>query len=185
MRLMKKLFSPPQRHDESGFAIYLVIGFIVLITFNLTSMGTRITQQNRMQFSAVKADRTSLAAHQAMQFGLIELRLAASDIVADENGYVLAAGTTDSDMTSDRDACLSGRSTITSLNASEFISSSPMVSDKIRNRYFLHDASAGTTPRNFDIFGCAVQDKQARLIHGRWSFDVATETFSLVRIISY
>lgn len=170
---------------ESGFAIYLVIGFIALMTLTLTSMGQRINQQNRLQFAALGDKNMLRAAHQTMQLGLLDMQQAAPALAADEAGWQLPIGANNTAVTGDRQTCLDGRSALTAQNASAFTASADLTLDKIRRRYFIYDANAGGTPRRFDIFGCAIRNGRARVTHGQWRFNPATQDFSLLRLLRY
>ena len=101
---MPRLLTParawPDQHTENGFAIYLVLGFIVLVTLNLTSIGQHLTQQNKIQFKAIADQKIMQKAHLALQFGLLDMRSEAADIAADESGYALPAGMADSEVAS-------------------------------------------------------------------------------------
>ncbi len=170
---------------ESGFAIYLVIGFIALMTLTLTSMSQRINQQNRLQFATLGDKNMLHAAHQAMQFGLLDMQQAAPALAADEAGWQLPTGANDATLPADRMACLDGRSALTAQNASAFVASAGLTADKMRRRYFIYDANAGNTPRRFDIFGCAIRNGRARVTHGQWRFNPSAQDFSLLRLVRY
>lgn len=168
-------------NTESGFAIYLVLGFIILVTLNLTSIGQHLTQQNKIQFRSIADQKLMQKAHMATQFGLLDMRSQAADIAADESGYTLPAGVSDSDVASHRQVCLTSRGSFSDTNAANYLPSTVVETEGIEMRYFLHDASAGSTPRKFEIYGCAIRNDRTRLAYGVWTFDAATQTYSLVK----
>jgi len=167
---------------ERGFAIYLMLGFILLTTFSLTSSGHLIIRHGQQQFNALIQAQNFLQAHQSLQIGLVRLKEQAAYLALDEANYVLNNGATDAQMAADRAACLRGRSAFATTNADSFRASLPRQKDGIRSRYFIRDISGTSLPRQFAIYGCALRDGIARVTHGIWQFDLATQSFILQRI---
>jgi len=169
-------------YQEQGFAIYLMLGFILLITFSLTSIGTLIIRHGQQQFNALIQAQNFGQAHQALQIGLVRLKEQAAYLALDEANYVLNNGTVDGQTAADRIACLRGRSAFTISNGDTYLASLPRQKDGIRSRYFIRDISGASLPRQFEIYGCALRDGIARVTHGMWQFDSTTQSFILQRI---
>ncbi len=170
-----------ENKTENGFAIYLVLGFIVIITLNLTTLGQHLTQQNKIQFKAITAQKTLHKAHTALQFGLLEMRGQAAAIAANETGYALPAGISGSDIASHRQICLTNHGSYTSSNTGDFLASAVLEDHDIKSRYFIYDASGASLPRKFEIYGCAIKNNQTRLAYGVWVFSAPSQSFNLVK----
>lgn len=171
--------------QEQGFAIYLVLGFIVLVSLNLSALSQQLDFLTKRQLSRFTQKNIYLEAHHALQFGFAEMKAEGAAILADETGYSLAAGLSDSNLVSDREVCLTGRGSYTSASAASYLSSRAVTSKNIRWRYFIYDASAGSTPRQFEIYGCAIKGTQNRVVYGLWEYNTSTQAFNLIRAESF
>lgn len=178
---MTKLSCSQVNKNENGFAIYLVLGLIVLVTLNVTSIGQHLTQQNKIQFKAISDQKIMQKAHMALQFGFLDIQSEAANIAADESGYLLPEGMTDTYAATHKQLCLTSRGSYLNSNAANYLASSVLEGDGIKARYFIYDASAGSTPRKFEVYGCAIKGNHTRLAYGVWTFDATTQAYVLIK----
>ena len=170
-----------QTTPQDGYVTLIAIGFITLVTLSLTSLSTTITQHITRQLKDLRYHNVSLEAETAMQIGLERLRDETAALLADEAGRRYLTSIADPKMIADRNTCLANIAGYLPATANNYRASSPLQRNDIRSRFFIHDISAGTTPRVFEVHGCAMRGAVVRHTLGIWQFNPAdTGSFDLV-----
>lgn len=137
-------------NDEQGFALYMAIGFIVLISTLAGAVGNRLNTAIVMELN--KADSMAV---------LVEAETALSegwDYVftqdgIDPNWLSSATGDTSAAAIADRDNCLALRDA----NYASFYVASQVVSSDLRRRYFVRKNGD-----DYSLFGCGFSDSDIR-----------------------
>lgn len=142
---------PTDRHGEQGFALYLSIGFIVLISVLAGAVG------NRLNMTLVSELRKS-----GEKQALVQAETALSDGWAyvfaqdglDPNWLDTAIGDAGLAAQTDRSTCLAGRAE----SLSDFYISTAQSDDDITRRYFVTK-----TADNYLIYGCGLNGDTTRV----------------------
>lgn len=138
-------------NSEQGFALYMAIGFIVLITVLAGSVGntlnTAIIAELRQSDSRKLLDEAETALSEGWDYVFTQDGI-------DTNW--LSGAVSDSSLTAldDRTNCLSSRVT----SVSDYFIASQITSSDIRRRYFVSKDSSD----NYTIFGCAFEGTNLR-----------------------
>ena len=157
--------------NEEGFALYLAIGFIVLISVLAGSVGTRLNiaslsearqTDRRLALDDAEASLSQAWSDLSVQFAL------------DDTWPAAASSASDSDVVSDRDKCLAAHET----NMTGFYASARASNGDRARRYFLK--RDGSTYR---LYGCGFDAKGARAAFGL--YDVSGNVLSLNRLRRY
>lgn len=175
-----------QTPPPNGYVTLIAIGFITLVTLSLTTLSTTITQHISRQLKDLRYQNVSLHAETAMQIGLARLRDETAALLADEAGRQYPSSIADPQMIADRNACLADIAGYLPATANSYLASSPLKRNDIQSRFFIHDISAGTTPRVFEIHGCAMRGVIVKHTLGIWQFNPANSgSFDLIALRYY
>ncbi len=159
------------KHSEQGFALYLAIGFIVLISLLAGSVGTRLNIATLDE--ARQNDRRRALDDAEASLGEAWGTLSAQ-FALDETWPASATSASDSDLTADRAKCLGPHeTTLTSFYASQRASNG----DRAR-RFFVK--REGNTYR---LYGCGFDEKGTRVAFGL--YDVSGNNITLNRLRRY
>ena len=145
---MQKHHSP--RADEQGFALYMAIGFIVLISVLAGSVGNRL---NSAIVSELRKGNSQILVNEA------EMALSAGwDYVytqdtLDPTWLATAIGETSAAAQADRTTCLNNRTD----NLSSYYIASQVTTSERRRRYFIRKSGD-----DYLIFGCGLSDEGTR-----------------------
>ena len=159
------------KHSEQGFALYLAIGFIVLISLVAGSVGTRL---NIAALSEARLSDRRIALDDA-EASLGEAWVTLSTQFAlDETWPASASSASDVDLSGDRNKCLGPHeTTLTSFYASERAENG----DQARRFFVKRD---GNTYR---LYGCGFDEKGTRIAFGL--YDVSGNNLTLNRLRRY
>lgn len=156
---------PKRDKGEAGFALYLAMGFIVLMSILVSGVGDRLNIATLNDARHTDTTALSLAAQNGVQLGWAKLQTLAPGTIS------LPADATDAAMSQDRTTCLAGREDAPTL----FVSSALYTQNGVAVRYYLAQQSG-----NYVVYGCAFKDGKKRLALGVWSY--ADPSFTLVRL---
>ena len=151
--------------SEEGFAIYLAMGFIVLMTTLVASVGDFLNIALLREARTESGQALLLAADGATQQGLAAL-IATSG--------VLPSDATDPDIATDRATCLQGKVAF----PTDYVGSTRRVTGDFSTRYFMREGGG-----LYRIFGCALQGDKSRQTVGEWLY--APPDFLLQRARQY
>lgn len=137
-------------HPEHGFALYLAIGFVVLITVLVGSVGNRlntaIIAELRQSDSRKLLDEAETALSEGWDYVFTQDGL-------DPTWLDSATGDTSLAALDDRTDCLAARVT----SVSDYFIAAPVTSGDIRRRYFIRKNGD-----DYFIFGCAFEGGNLR-----------------------
>lgn len=141
---------PHERQSEQGFALYMAIGFIVLISTLAGTVGSRLNTTIVMELRKSDSSAVLVEAETALSEGW--------DFVFDEDGadpnwFASAVGDSSAQAITDRDNCLATRDA----NYADFYVASQVTNSDIRRRYFVR--KSGT---DYTLFGCGFSDIDTR-----------------------
>lgn len=159
------------KHNEEGFALYLAIGFIVLISVLASSVGTRL---NIVSLSEARQTDRRLALDDAEASLGQAWNTLSSQFALDDTWPASASSATDANVVADRDNCLGAHET----TASSFYASARASNGNRARRFFIK--RDGSTYR---IYGCGFDDKGTRAAFGL--YDVSGNTLNLNRLRRY
>lgn len=169
---MPNVMSPPPQ--EAGFAIYAAMGFVMLMSVLVGSVGERLNNETlknaRDNASAQTLDAALDLHHQAV---VMLKGLAAPK--------VLPTSSSETDAATDLAACLGARVSDTSI----YIVSDKQTIDGATARYFVARVDEGSGLFSFTIFGCAFEDGIYRAAESRWEHDSLLDDFELVSLLQY
>lgn len=154
----------PANH-EAGFALYLAMGFIVLMSILVAGVGDRLNIATLNDARRTDTNALSLAAQNGVQLGWAKLDSRAPGAIT------LPADATDVAVAQDRTTCLTGRED----NPGAFVSSAPFSQNGVALRYYLAAQSG-----DYVVYGCAFKDGKKRLARGTWSY--VDPDFTLLRL---
>ena len=159
------------KHGEEGFALYLAIGFIVLISLLAGSVGTRL---NIAALGEARQNDRRIALDDAeASLGEAWVTLSAQ-FALDENWPASASSASDGDLIADRSKCLGPHeTTLTSFYASRRANTG----DRARRFFVKRD---GNTYR---LYGCGFDEKGTRIAFGL--YDVSGNNLTLNRLRRY
>ena len=159
------------RQDEDGFALYLAIGFIVLISVLAGSVGTRLNIASLSE--ARQSDRRLALDDAEASLGQAWSTLS-TQFALDDTWPASASSASDSELVSDREKCLSAYETdMTGFYASERASNG----QRARRFFVKRDGSS------YRVYGCGFDDKGTRVAFGL--YDVAGNNLRLNRLRRY
>jgi len=159
------------KHGEQGFALYLAIGFVVLISLLAGSVGTRLNIATLDE--ARQNDRRRALDDAEASLGEAWSTLSAQ-FALDETWPASATSASDSDLIADRRKCLGPHeTTLTSFYASQRASNGDLA-----RRFFVK--RDGNTYR---LYGCGFDEKGTRVAFGL--YDVSGNNLTLNRLRRY
>lgn len=159
------------KHGEEGFALYLAIGFIVLISLLAGSVGTRLNIAALGE--ARQSDRRIALDDAEASLGEAWVTLSAQ-FVMDETWPASASSANDVDLIADRSKCLGPHETTL---ASFFASQRTSSSGRARRFFVKRD---GNTYR---LYGCGFDEKGTRIAFGL--YDISGNNLNLNRLRRY
>lgn len=135
---------------EAGFALYLAIGFVVLISVLAGSVGTKLNIASLGE--ARQTDRRAALNDAEAALGLAWHRLS-QEFALDDNWPAAASSASDTNVTGDRDKCVGSHET----SPNDFYASErASVGDRARRFFVKRD---GTSYR---LYGCGYDEKGTR-----------------------
>lgn len=156
---------------EAGFALYLAVGFIVLISVLAGSVGTKLNIAALSE--ARKSDRR--AALDEAEAGLAHGWKELSDGFALDNSWTGSAiAATDADITNDRDKCIDPFET----DPTTFYPSARANNGERARRFFVKRDG-----NNYRIYGCGFDDNGTRIAFGLYA--ASGSNLSLTRLRRY
>jgi Tfp pilus assembly protein PilX len=159
------------KQSEQGFALYLAIGFIVLISLLAGSVGTRLNIASLSE--ARQTDRRMALDDAEASLGEAWVTLAAQ-FALDDGWPASASSASDSDVIADRTKCLGPHeTTLTSFYASQRASNGA----RARRFFVKRDGSS------YRLYGCGFDDKGTRAAFAL--YDVSGSNLSLNRLRRY
>lgn len=159
--------------SEDGFALYLAVGFIVLISVLAGSVGTKLNIAALSE--ARKNDRRAALdeAEAGLSIGWEFVRTGyASGAVP--NWLAAETSATDINVSGDLDKCVAPFE-----DSSGFFASARVDNGERARRYFVKYASAAS----YHIYGCGFDDKSTRIAFGL--YDISGNTLVLNRVRRY
>ena len=135
---------------EEGFALYMAIGFIVLITVLAGSVGNRINTTIVSELRQSDSKKVLTQAETALSEGWDRVF---TEDGTDADWLLSATGDSGAQAITDRDNCLASRDA----NYTGFFVSSGVTSSDVRRRYFIRKDSD-----DYFIFGCGLTDENTR-----------------------
>lgn len=164
--------SAHRKIGEQGFALYLAIGFIVLISVLAGSVGTRLNVTALAEARAIDSRAARDNAEQALSEGYTELRtqyLPLPDpIYLDGHSEVFSAAET-----ADHNACIGARET--DLTGYKKFARTPLTGDSYRRYFIKRDGG------NYKIYGCGFDPKGTRVTYGEYADDGIALTLTRTR----
>ena len=168
---------------QNGYITLIAIAFIAVATMTLTALNSRVTQFSKLRSLSLQDQSLSVRAGEALELGMLRMVSLTDELDANETGFTLSGGVSDTDLSTDRTNCLNGVPGYDSSTASSYLAGSRLSYDKIDSRFFIRDLSAGLTPRKFAIYGCALRGSRVKRFMAEWSFDTTDDgTFNLERV---
>ena len=169
-----KLNLPPLKqtsrpHGEQGFALYLAIGFIVLISVLAGSVGTRLNIASLGE--ARQTDRRAALVDAEAGLGLAWHTLA-EQFALDDSWPAAATSASDSFVTGDRDKCLGAHEAAPN---GCYASPRASVGDRARRFFVKRDGS------NYRLYGCGYDEKGTRVAFALYSVSGAVLTLERLR----
>lgn len=159
------------KQSEQGFALYLAIGFIVLISLLAGSVGTRLNIAALGE--ARQSDRRIALDDAEASLGEAWVTLSAQ-FALDDTWPASASSASDGDLITDRTKCLGPHeTTLTSFYASERASNG----DRARRFFVKRDGNS------YRLYGCGFDEKGTRIAFGL--YDVSGNNLSLNRLRRY
>lgn len=167
---------------QNGYITLIAIAFIAVATMTLTALNSRITQFSKLRSLSLQDQSLSVRAGEALELGMRRMGSLVDELDANETGFTLPAGISDTDLSTDRTQCLNGIPEFNSSTATSYLAGSRLSYIKIDSRFFIRDLSAGSTPRKFGIYGCALRGSRVKRFMAEWSFDATDDgAFTLER----
>lgn len=164
--------NPNEQNPESGFALYLAVGFIVLISVLAGSVGTKLNIAALSE--ARKNDRR--AALDEAEAGLAHgWSVLSENFALDSTWSGSAIAATDSDITNDRDKCIAPYET----TPADFFPSARSNNGERARRYFIKRDGAAS----YRIYGCGFDDRGTRIAFGL--YDISGTDLVLNRVRRY
>jgi hypothetical protein len=154
------------RAGERGFALYLSLGFVALMSLLVSSVGDRLNVAVLNDARRQSGQTLLHAADTALQRGWLTLQGLAPGPIT------LPADAFDANVAADKTLCLGGRVD----TPSDYIASARMVEDDTDTRYFI-DEDGG----DYIIFGCAFENGKARQIMAVWTYSTPDFTLEWLR----
>lgn len=146
----KNAANTKRQNGEEGFALYMAIGFVVLITVLAGSVGNRlntaIVAELRQSDSRKLVEHAETALSQGWDYVFTQDGL-------DPDWLDSAASDSSTDALADRTSCLTSRVT----SVSDYYIASQVTSSNISRRYFVRKDGD-----DYFIFGCAMQGNTLR-----------------------
>tara|TARA_Y100001958_G_scaffold146300_1_gene125876 strand:- start:518 stop:1015 length:498 start_codon:yes stop_codon:yes gene_type:complete len=159
------------KHSEQGFALYLAIGFIVLISLLAGSVGTRLNIAALDEARQNDQRRALDDAEASLGEAWVTL---STQFALDEAWPASASSASDSDLIADRGKCLGPHETALT---SFFASQRARNGDRARRFFVKRD---GNTYR---LYGCGFDQKGTRIAFGL--YDVSGNGLTLNRLRRY
>ena len=167
---------------QNGYITLIAIAFIAVATMTLTALNSRIMQFSKLHSLSLQDQSLSVRAGEALELGMRRMGSLVDELDADETGFTLPAGISDTDLSTDRTKCLNSIPEFDSSTATSYLAGSRLSYNKIDSRFFIRDLSAGSTPRKFGIYGCALRGSRVKRFMAEWSFDATDDgAFTLER----
>lgn len=166
--------TPNSQHDktgEEGFALYLAIGFIVLISVLAGSVGTRL---NVASLSEARQNERRAALDDAEASLGQAWHTLSAQFALDNTWPSSAVSASDTELTGDREKCLSAHET----TQTDFFASARSGTGGRAQRFFVK--RDGSTYR---LYGCGFDDKGTRAAFGL--YDVSGSDLTLNRVRRY
>lgn len=164
----------PPRNDEAGFALYLAIGFIVLISVLAGSVGTNLNLQALQEARAIERRATLDRAEMALAEAWYELRTnfdrSASPLYLVGHSEVFSA-----DVEADHVACVGAHEGV--LTGYKKFDRAPLSSDSYRRFFVKRDGT------RYRLYGCGFDGDSVRVAYGEY-LDDGTQ-LTLVRARRY
>ena len=154
------------RAGERGFALYLSLGFVALMSLLVSSVGDRLNVAVLNDARRQSGLTLLQAADTALQRGWLTLQSLAPGPIT------LPADAVDANVDADRILCLDSRVD----TPADYIASSRMVEADKDTRYFIGEESG-----DYIIYGCAFEDGKARQMMAVWSYSTPNFTFEWLR----
>ena len=168
---------------QNGYITLIAIAFIAVATMTLTALNSRITQFSKLRSLSLQDQSLSVRAGEALELGMRRMVSLTDELDANETGFTLPSGISDTNLSADRTNCLNGVPGYDSSTASSYLAGSRLSYDKIASRFFIRDLSTGSTSRKFAIYGCALRGSRVKRFMAEWSFDATDDgTFNLERV---
>ena len=159
----------PKHSGEDGFALYLAIGFIVLITVLAGSVGNRLNVTALAEARAGDSRGARDGAEQALSEGWRKLQ---TEYALDAN-YLVSVTSMSADESADHTACVGNyESDMTGFEAFDRI---PASGDTYR-RYFIK-----RTGGLYKIYGCGFEARGMRAAYGQYDDDGVSLSLARVR----
>tara|TARA_E500000178_G_scaffold333452_1_gene368458 strand:+ start:196 stop:699 length:504 start_codon:yes stop_codon:yes gene_type:complete len=156
-----------QKTGQAGFALYLAMGFIVLMSILVSNVGDRLNIATLNDARRTDTTALSLAAQGGVQRGWAKLESLAPGAIS------LPVNAVDTNVDQDRSACLGGREA----SPGAFISSARFIQNTVTSRYYLA-SQAG----DYVVYGCAFKDGKKRLAKGVWAYTDPAFTLRRLRL---
>jgi Tfp pilus assembly protein PilX len=157
--------------NEDGFALYMAIGFLVLVLVLAGSVGTRLNiaflSEARQTDRRLALDDAEASLGQAWS-------TLSTQFALDDTWPASASSATDTDVVADRDKCLGTHEADTS-----GFYASPRASNGTRARRFFVKRDASS----YRVYGCGFDDKGTRAAFGL--YDVSGNVLRLNRLRRY
>jgi len=153
------------RKGEQGFALYLSLGFVALMSLLVSSVGDRLNVAVLNDARRQSGQTLLHSADTALQRGWLTLQGLAPGPIT------LPADAVDANVSADKTLCLGSRVD----TPADFIASGRMVENEQNTRYFIDE-----TGGDYIIYGCAFDDGEARQVMAVWSY--STPDFTLQRL---
>ena len=160
--------TPPQSGEE-GFALYLSIGFIVLISVLAGSVGTRLNVTALAEARAGDSRAAVEKAEQALSEGWRKLQ---TEYGLDDT-YLTTVTVMNAAETADHTACVGSHET--DMTGFEAFARSPLTGDEYR-RYFIKRASGA-----YRVYGCGFEPRGTRVTFGEYADDGSDLTLTRLR----
>lgn len=156
-----------KRDAEQGFALYMAIGFIVLISALAGTVGNRLNTTIVLELRNIEGNKVLVEAETALSQGW-EFVFDKED--NDPNWFASAVGDSSAQAITDRDNCLATRDT----NYADFYVASQVTNSDIRRRYFVRKSGS-----DYTLVGCGFSDADTRAALA--VLNASGGTFSLTR----
>ncbi len=168
--------------EQNGYITLIAIAFIAVATMSLTALNSRVTQFSKLRSLSLQDQSLSARAGEALELGMRHMVSLTDELDANETGFTLSGGVSDTSLSTDRTSCLNDVPGFEASTASSYQAGTRLAYDKISSRFFIRDLSAGSTPRKFGIYGCALRGSRVKRFMAEWSFDATDDgAFSLER----